>query len=270
MNKWNKKWVIVLSPILFVLYAGCASTIQPGNLGLIWRPWGSGLEKNVVYKDGIVWHWPWNDVIDYEVQWKNYQEQISILTSDDLHMNVTISVVLRPHPDELYNLAMEVGEKYYERLVRPEFFTITRNVMAEYIHNELPGKSPLIEKEILSSLKERLEGKYIVFDNVTLDHIMYSPMVTEASDRKLATQQILEQKNFEEGIAEKDAEIQRIRAKGQRDAQKIIDEGLTKRYLQFKSLEVQESLSKSSNAKFFFIPMGEDGLPVIISTEDKR
>jgi len=269
MSKRNKKWIIILSPILFVFYAGCASTIQPGNQGLMWRPWGSGLEKEVVYKDGIVWHWPWNDVIDYEVQWKNYQEKIDILTSDDLHMNVTISVVLRPNPNELYDLAQEVGEEYYARLIRPEFYTITRNVMAKYIHNELPEKSPVIEKEILSSLKERLEGKHVIFDNVTLDHIMYSPMVTEASDKKLATQQILEQKVFESGIAEKDAEIQRIRAKGQRDAQKIIDEGLTKRYLQFKALEVQESLSKSSNSKFFFVPIGDDGLPVIVNTEEK-
>jgi regulator of protease activity HflC (stomatin/prohibitin superfamily) len=269
MNIMNKKWIIVLTPILFVLYAGCASTIQPGNQGLMWRPWGSGLEKDKVYQDGIVWHWPWNDVIEYEVQWRNYQEMISILTSDDLHMNVTISVVLRPDPTKLYYLAQEVGEDYYERLVRPEFFTITRNVLAKNFHNKLPENSPLIEKEILAGLKEHLVGKHINFDNVTLDHIMYSPLVTEASDRKLATLQMLEQKEFESGIAEKDAEIQRIRAKGQRDAQIIIDEGLTRKYLQFRSLEVQESLSKSSNSKFFFVPIGEDGLPVIINTEEK-
>jgi regulator of protease activity HflC (stomatin/prohibitin superfamily) len=245
------------------------STIQPGNQGLMWRPWGAGLEKDKVYQDGIVWHWPWNDVIEYEVQWRNYQEMISILTFDDLHMDVTLSVVLRPNPDQLYALAQEVGGEYYARLVRPEFYTITRNVMAKYIHNKLPENSPKIENEILAALKEHLMGKHINFDNVTLDHIMYSPLVTEASDRKLATQQILEQKVFESGIAEKDAEIQRIKAKGQRDAQKIIDEGLTKKYLQFKSLEVQEALSKSSNSKFFFVPLGEDGLPVIINTDEK-
>ena len=43
-------------------------------------------------------------------------------------------------------------------------------------------------------------------------------------------------------------------------------EGLTKMYLQFKSLEVQQSLSNSDNSKFYFIPIGKDGLPVIIDT----
>ncbi len=256
----------LFSMILLLLLTGCASTIQPGNKGLMWRPWTSGLDRQDVFEDGIVWHWPWNDVIEYEVQWNNYTENVDILTADDLHMGVTISVVLRPNPAKLPQLELELGPEYYKRLVKPEFFTVTRNITANYIHNELPENSPKIEKEILSVLKERLEGKYIEFDNVTMDHIMYSPLVTKATDIKLALQQELEQKKFETGIAERDAEIQRIRARGQRDSQKIIAEGLTMKYLQFKSLEVQELLSTSSNAKFFYIPTGENGLPVILET----
>lgn len=264
--KNNKTLTVVMSLVLVLSLTDCASTVRPGNKGLMWRPWSSGLDREVIFEDGIVWHWPWNNVIEYEVQWNSYSEDVDLLTADDLHMKVTISVVLRPNPSELTRLELEVGPYYYDRLVRPEFFTITRNVTGNYIHNELPDNSPKIEKEILSVLRERLEGKYIEFDNVTLDHIMYSPLVTQATDRKLVMKQKLEQKVFETGIAVKDAEIQRIRAKGQRDAQKIIDEGLTKRYLQFKSLEVQEKLSTSPNAKFYFIPLGKDGLPVIIET----
>lgn len=256
---------------LFLILTGCAASIvDPGNLGLMWRPWSSGLDRQEVHEDGVVWHWPWNNIIEYEVKWKNYREQIHILTKDDLHMEVTISVVLRPNMLELPQLALEVGPGFYSRLVKPELYTITRNVMANYIHNDLPKISPMIEKEILAVLNERLQGKHIEFDNVALNHIMYSPMVTRATDVKLATKQELEQRDFDIGIAEKDAEIQRILARGQRDAQKIIDEGMTKKYLQFKSLEVQEALAKSNNAKFYFIPLGDDGLPVIIDTGGQK
>jgi regulator of protease activity HflC (stomatin/prohibitin superfamily) len=94
-------------------------------------------------------------------------------------------------------------------------------------------------------------------------------LVTEAVDQKLAVKQEIEQKDFEMEIAEKEAEIQRIRARGQRDAQQIIDSGLTTLYLQYKALDVQDKLSKSENAKFFFVPVGRDGLPIIIDTNDK-
>lgn len=259
---------LILFPIL-LFSSGCASIIKPGKKGMMWRPWSSGLDEKKTYDDGVVWHWPWNNVIDYDVTWKNYRERVALLTADDLHIEVTVSVVLRPYADELPQLALEIGRDYYSRLVRPEFFTITRSVFAGYLHNNISEKSPEIEQKILTLLKERLKGKHLEFDNMTLDHIMYSPIVTEAVDQKLAVKQILEQKEFEAGIAERDAEIQRIRARGQRDAQKIIDEGMTKKYLQFKSLEVQEKLAESSNAKFYFIPLGKDGLPVIIDTGGK-
>lgn len=108
--------------------------------------------------------------------------------------------------------------------------------------------------------------KHIEINDIILNHIMYSPLVTRAAEKKLATLQRLEQKEYELGIAQKDAEIQRIAAAGQRDAQKIINEGLTKKYLQFEALAVQRLLSTSNNAKFYFIPIGKDGLPVIIDT----
>ena len=113
---------------------------------------------------------------------------------------------------------------------------------------------------------ENAKGKHLEFDNVTVDHIMYPEVVTSAVNRKLAVEQDIEQKDYEIEIAEKEAEIQRIRAKGQVDAQKIIDSGLTKTYLQYKALEVQDKLSASPNAKFFFVPIGEDGLPIIVDT----
>ncbi len=262
----KKQLMAIIALVSVLAFTGCASTIRPGNQGLMWRPWSSGLERDELYIDGVVWHWPWNNVLEYEIQWNSYQEDVKILTADDLHMTVAVTVILRPIPQQLPQLALEVGPNYYNRLVRPEFYTIARNVMANYNHNKLPEDSPGIEKEILAGLRKRLHGKYIEFDSVVLDHIMYSPLVTSAADKKLATLQRLEQKEYELGIAEKDAEIQIILAIGQRDAQKIINEGLTKKYLQFKSVEVQEMLSRSNNATFYFIPLGEDGLPVIIET----
>jgi regulator of protease activity HflC (stomatin/prohibitin superfamily) len=180
-----------------------------------------------------------------------------------------LSVTIKPKPEELPSLILEVGEDYYEKIIKPNFYSITRGTMAKYNYEEISAQSLEIEKEITAALEKRLEGKHIILDKVTLDHIMYSPVVTRATDEKLATKQKLEQKKIETQIAEKEAEIQRIEAAGQRDAQQIIDQGLTQKYLQFKALEVQDKLSESDNAKFFFIPMGSDGLPVIINADEK-
>lgn len=262
--KGNYSGMILLAGMVFI-FSQC-SVIKPGFNGVLNKPLGDGIKVEKVYEDGFTWKSPWNRMIKYNIQLNSYQENVSILSSDELHTTIALSVILRPIPEKLPYLALEIGDDYYTRIVKPEFYSVSRSITAEYPYNMLSIKSPEIENRILEELKSRLEGKHIELNKVTLDHIMYSPVVTRATDQKLATQQQVEQKSYEIEIAEKEAEIQRINARGQRDAQQIIDQGLTQQYLQFKALEVQNKLSESPNSTFYFVPIGSDGLPIIIDT----
>lgn len=269
MKTLKSNYSIVILLTGFVLLFTQCSVIKPGFNGVLNKPLGNGIKVDKVYKDGFTWKSPWNRMIKYNIQLNSYQEKIAILSSDELHMTVTLSVILRPIPKDLPYLVLEIGEEYYNRIVKPEFFSVSRSIMAEYNYNLLSIKSPEIEQRILQELDIRLEGKHIELNTVTLDHIMYSPFVTGATDRKLATQQQIEQKSYEIEIAEKEAEIQRITARGQKDSQQIIDQGLTQRYLQFKALEVQEKLAGSPNSTFYFVPIGADGIPIIVDSSKK-
>ena len=260
--------IYMLLIVLAFAVVGCA-VIKPGQQAMKWSPYGKGLKTEKIYNDGIVWNWPWNGIVSYSTQWQTYSENVAILTKDELHINLTVSVTLRPIESELPKLELEVGGNYYNNVVRPEFISLTRNVFSNYDYTVVSPKSPEIESIIFKELVEVVKGKHLEFDNVTIDHIVYPPVVTSAVNRKLAVEQDIEQKDYEIEIAEKEAEIQRIRARGQRDSQKIIDSGLTRTYLQYKALEVQDKLSTSNNAKFYFIPVGKDGLPIIIDTNTK-
>lgn len=262
----KRTWLFLIACV--VMLSSC-SVIKPGFNGVINRPLGKGLKTDKIYSDGVVTRGLFTQMIKYDIRVKSYQEEIDILTSDQLHMTLAVSVTLKPNREELPQLILEVGEDYYGNIVKPNFYSISRGIMAKFNYEEISSKSLDIEKEITSALRARLEGKHIILDKVTLDHIMYSPIVTNATDVKLATKQKLEQASIEVEIAQKEAEIQRINAEGQRDAQQIIDQGLSQRYLQFKALEVQDKLSASTNAKFFFVPIGKDGLPIIIDTGSK-
>jgi regulator of protease activity HflC (stomatin/prohibitin superfamily) len=250
------------------LFSQC-SVIKPGHHGVMNRSLGKGLKTDKVYKDGITWISPFNGMIKVSTQWKSYQEDIAILTKDELHTTLKLSIIIRPIENELPNLILDVGKDYYSAIVKPIFFSVSRGTIANYEYSQLSSQSSKIEEEILSGIKKNLQGKHIEFDKVTLDHIIYSSTVADATDNKLATRQVLEQKEYELEIAKKEAEIQIINATGQRDAQIIIENGLSRKYLQFKSLEVQEKLANSSNSTFYFVPLGDDGLPIIIDAGDK-
>lgn len=263
----TKGSILIAAAILFTA-AGC-SVIKPGYNAMRWKPLSKGLITDKTYTDGVVWHWPWNGVVDYNMQWQTYDERLAMLTEDELHINMIVSVTLRPIPSELPRLELEIGRNYYEEIIKPEFLSIVRNEFSHYKYTLVSPKSPEIESAVLNRLVEASKGKHLEFDRVTIKHIEYPSVVTSAVDQKLAVEQEIEQKDYEMKIAEKDAEIQRILARGQRDAQQIIDAGLTQRYLQYKALEVQDKLTTSPNAKFFFVPLGKDGLPIIVDTHDK-
>lgn len=249
-----------------LLLATACSIVNPGYNAMRWKPLSDGLVTDKLYSNGVVWHWPWNGVVAYNMQWQTYNENVSILTEDELHINMTVSVTLKPIAAELPQLELEVGNAYYEKIIKPEFVSLVRNVFSGYKYNLVSPKSPEIESAILQRLIAITKGKHLEINNVTIKHIEYPVAVTSAVDKKLAVQQAIEQKDYEIKIAEKNAEIQRIQAKGQRDAQQIIDAGLTQKYLQYKALEVQDKLTTSPNTKFYFVPLGKDGLPLIVDT----
>ena len=232
-----KTKISILSVAVIAMFAVGCSVVRPGTHAMKWKPYGKGLQTQEVFKNGVVWHMPWNGVVRYSVQWQTYTEDVAVLTKDELHIPITVSVTLRPIEAELAQLELEIGQDYYKNVVRPEFVSLTRNIFADYEYKVVSPKSPEIEAEIYKQLIVKIEGKHLEIDNVTVDHIKYPEVVTSAVDRKLAVEQDIQQKDYEIKIAEKQAEIQRILAKGQRDAQQIIDAGLTQKYLQYKALD---------------------------------
>lgn len=203
----------------------------------------------------------------YDTRWKTESEEVDILSLDDLHMTVEAALRLRPKVGELYALHQEVGPNYYKEVVQQQFRTVSRAVFAKYKYNDITKKSVEIQNAILAQLKEAINGKHLDLNAVEVKHVEYPPLVKQAADMKLATEQRLMQKEFEEQIAEKDAEIKIIEAKGQQVAQRLIDSTLTPTYLQYRALDVQKALVNSSNASFFFVPLGQNGLPILLNAE---
>src|SRR5574338_708054 len=133
----NKIGIALLVIAAVILLGGCATVVKPGYLGIKNHPLGKGLATAKIYDNGIVWKKPWDGVKKYNVQWQTFPEMVAILSQDELHTTITISATLRPKVDELGQLALEVGEGYYEKVVKPAFFAVTRSTFAKYKYMEL-------------------------------------------------------------------------------------------------------------------------------------
>jgi regulator of protease activity HflC (stomatin/prohibitin superfamily) len=209
----------------------------------------------------------------YNLQLEAHKERLVVLTSDDLKIEVAASIIVFPERGELAGLEQEIGRDYYDRVVRPKFRTSIRNVLSEYSMVQVSKKTPTIEGRVREMVIDRLKGRHIQVHDVILEDIQFSAPVLASIEQKLSKEQEQEQRKFEIEISRKDAEIivirakaeaeaTRVRAQAQAEAQRIIEESLGHRYLQFKALD-------NPNAKYFFLPTGKDGVPVLINTDGR-
>jgi len=191
---------------------------------LRWYPFTQGLTQQPL-GSGFYWRAPWNDVYLYDVRWQSYAEKVEALTADDLQVELKSAIILRPIPEEIYFLAQEVGPDFYPRIVRPELMAAVRSVVSGYAMVTVPEKSAEIASKVQAVVEEKLKGRHLEIASVALADIELAKLVLDAVERKQSKEQEKEQKEFEVLIANKDADIMRIRASGEGDAIRIRSQG---------------------------------------------
>ena len=88
--------------------------------------------------------------------------------------------------------------------------------------------------------------------------------IKDAIERKLGQEQESLEYEFRLEKASKEAEKQRIEAKGKADANAILSASLNDKILKDKGIEATLKLATSPNAKVVVIGSGADGMPLIL------
>ena len=118
--------------LIFSILINCGTTVKAGQIGIAWKPFSQvSLQKEPLFP-GFYILFPWNDIYTYSTQWDSNTEIVDVMTKDDLQVNVSSTIIIRPIRDELYQLQIEIGTDYYAKIVRPEFRTSVRNIVAVY------------------------------------------------------------------------------------------------------------------------------------------
>jgi regulator of protease activity HflC (stomatin/prohibitin superfamily) len=122
----------------------------------------------------------------------------------------------------------------------------------EYPSRELKAERDTIARTIETELSAYLETTPFEVVRLAVGNIDYPPVVSQAVEKKLAAKQLLEEKETQREIAQRDAEIRIEEAKGIAEAQKIINTTLT-----------QRAMANAPNHTTVYIPVGPNGLPLV-------
>ncbi|PIR76818.1 MAG: band 7 protein [Candidatus Magasanikbacteria bacterium CG10_big_fil_rev_8_21_14_0_10_42_10] len=165
-------------------------------------------------------------------------DAIRALTKEGLQVDLDITVLYHLQEEHASDIYRDVGLGYDEVVIRPLTRSTIREIVAQYsakdIYSEKRGEA---SQMILETLQSKLDPRGIEVEDVLLRNVVLPDNLATSIEAKLQAEQESERYDFVLEKEKKEAERKRIAAEGQRDAQQIINQSLTTRYLEYLYIE---------------------------------
>lgn len=239
-----KKVTIVLLSVLFL--SSCA-VIRPGDIGFKQK---FGKMSKKAKTEGLILYNPFvTKVIKTSLQTKNIELSITLPSKEGLSVISQISILYRLDKTMVQKVISTYGFDY-EDIISVIFRSASADVCAQFFAKDMhSGMRSKIELSIKEKMDLILTKQGIIIESVLMKSIQLPPGLASSIEQRLQAEQDAMRMDFLKQQAERQAEIKIIEAKGERDAQKILSEGLTPEIIKIKSIEAFKLLSDSPNSK---------------------
>lgn len=257
--------IVVVIIILLISWGSITVTVDAGHGGVLFKRFGGGIELEKTYGEGFHFIAPWNKMYIYEVRQQEIGEDMNVLASNGLEIQVDVSTWYEPKFNKLGYLHAEIGTNYLQRVIIPSLRSAARSVVGRYTPEQIYStKRDIIQDEIFEETKALLDAKNVQVNQVLIRSIKLPATLKQAIEGKLKQEQLSLEYEFKLEKAKQEAERQKIEAEGKATANRIISASLTAKILQEKGIEATLKLAESPNTKVVIVGNSKDGLPLIL------
>jgi prohibitin 1 len=246
-----------------LLGAGCA-IVGPGERG-VKRTLGE--LGRVVHEPGPVFFNPFvTSLVTVPVRTRNVEVRLSLPSREGLTIEAEISILYRVLPAAVPAILETIGEDYERSVVLTTFRSAAADVSSRHNAKDMHSSERAgIERQITDTMNGLLGGRGFEVERVLLKSIALPSTLSRAIEEKLAAEQEAERMTFVLQREQQEAARRRTEAEGIRDAQQVINQGLTELLIKWRAIEVFRELSQSPNAKVIFT----DGKsPLLLPAQD--
>ena len=250
--------------VVIILWNKVSETIQTGQAAVKYRQFLGGIDTETTYGEGFHLIAPWDKFVVYNVRQQELTETMTVLSANLLDISLDVTIFYQPIQSKLGQLVKTRGRDYQNEVIKPIMRSVTREVIAKYLPEEInTTKRELIQSEIENQIEKDLTDNYLQLKNVFIKDIQLPVKLRASIEKKLQQEQESLEYEFKLQKATKEAERQKIDAKGKAEANKILSASLTDKILKEKGIEATRELATSPNAKVVVIG-GKDGMPLIL------
>ncbi len=238
------KWTVLM---LAIAALSSCTVIRPGEAGIKQR---MGRLSNQVLSQGAVSYNPLTSrVIKASIQTNNLELSIVLPSKEGLSITSQISILYRLEKSKLPDIIRSIGLDY-ENIIANVFRSAAADVCAQFYAKDMhSGMRADIEKAIKLKMHEILGHQGILIESVLMKSIQLPSGLASSIEQRLQAEQDAMRMEFVLQQAKLEADRKIIEAKGVRDAQLILSEGLNEQIIKLRTIEAFQELSKSPNSK---------------------
>jgi regulator of protease activity HflC (stomatin/prohibitin superfamily) len=271
--------LIVLSVIVWFL--GSANPVTPaGYVGYLTQGSFMGSTKFVGLQTGPTspgrtWLM---EVENVSVTPYTYSEDFSgdtaVLSRDKLKISFSLSLIFKIRPEGVQQFIEKFStgdESDPDKLVRDAYENFLQQQVRSYARAEVPKydafdineKIDMIGAAIQARVQQLTAATPFEVSNIVVGNVEYPSEVSDAVSKKMAIQQMLQQKQTEIQIEQAEQTKRVIDAEGIAKSMDIINQRLTTSYLQYEAIEAQKQVIGSPDHTVIYIPVGALGVPIV-------
>jgi len=274
-SEMPKKQLIVMSITTLIAFLLLSWVIVPAGATGVYHLFGKVKDKE--FSSGFHFKNPLAQVTLMSIRTEEYTmsivpeegekkgvDSIDALTKEGLKVQMDITVLYHLKEEKASDVYKEIGTNYVEKIIRPQIRSGIRETVAMYEAKDIYSeKREEVENKILEILKKNIESRGVVVEEVLLRNVVLPTGLTEAIENKLKAEQEAQRMDFVLMKEKKEAERKAVEAQGIRTAQETINRTLTPEYLRWYAIEMMKELANSQNTTFLFVPIDDNGMPII-------
>ena len=206
----------------------------------------------------------------------------SVLSRDNLKISFSVHLVWKVRPDRVREFVEKYStltdDRHPDRIVQTAYNNFLKEPLRTYARDEIQRLNGLEIKDRITPVGEAISKRVLELTrdtpfqvtSVVVGNIQYPEEVANAVATKMAATQVLERKQTEIAIEEKEKQKRIVQAEGIARSMEIINTRLTSQYLQHEAIEAQRAMVGSPNHTTIYIPVGPMGVPLVGTFDVQR
>jgi regulator of protease activity HflC (stomatin/prohibitin superfamily) len=229
-------YCIIGAVLMFTLFSSTV-IVDAGNRGVVLR---MGAVEDRILGEGFHVITPFVErVREIEVRTIKYEAQATAASKDLQDTQTTVALNYHLDVARVNEIYQTLGVAYDTRYIAPAIQEVVKASTANYNAEQLITERPRIKAEIEKGLRDRLEIRGIIVEQVSITDFKFSEMFSKAIEEKVTAQQLAFKATNDLQRITIEAQQKVATARGEAEAIRIINEELQKspNYIQWQAVQ---------------------------------